>query len=76
MSLRDELAPVRTGYKSRADMWLEEQSAEFKAEFNDLLYDTTVGHSQLLRLCKRYGLQVEVGAFTTWRKNQWASKTN
>lgn len=76
MSLREELEPVRTGTTSRVDKWLESQNQDFRREFNELIHDYTVGHTQLLNLGKKYGLDIEVGAFSTWRKLQWASKTN
>lgn len=76
MSLREELTPVRTGTTSRVNKWLEGQTQEFKTEFNELVHDHTIGHTQLLNLAKKYELDIEVGAFSDWRKKQWASKTN
>lgn len=76
MSLRDELTPVRTGTTSRVTKWLDTQTTDFQHEFNDIVHDHSIGHTQLLNLAKRYGLDIEIGAFSTWRKLQWASKTN
>lgn len=76
MSLRDELAPVRTGYQSRIDLWLASQPQDFQTEFTELIYDQTIGHTQLLELAKKYGCDIQVGRFTEWRKQAWASKTN
>jgi hypothetical protein len=76
MSLRDELAPVRTGIHSRIDLWLETQPEDFKQEFNELLYDRSVGHTQLHVLSQSYGCPVQVGRFTEWRKKLWASRTS
>jgi hypothetical protein len=76
MSLRDELKPVRTGNKSRIEMWLETQPEAFSKEFNELLHDNTVGHTQLHVLSQKYGCPVKIGRFTEWRKSVWASKTS
>lgn len=76
VSLREELEPVRTGYRSRADIWLATKPQEFIEEFSELVQDVNVGSSQLQRLAVKHGLDIGIGAFTEWRKRQWASKTN
>lgn len=76
MSLRDELEPVRTGFKSRIKEWLDSQPETFRTEFIELVHDHTIGHTQLLELAKKYGCNIQVGRFTEWRKQTWASKTN
>lgn len=76
MSLRDELEPVRTGYKSRIDIWLDAQAEDFQTEFMELVHDHTIGHTQLLELAKKYGCDIQLGRFMEWRKQAWASKTN
>ena len=76
MSLRDELEPVRTGFRSRIEEWLNSQPESFQTEFDELVHDHTIGHTQLLELAKKYGCDIQVGRFTEWRKRAWASKTN
>ena len=76
MSLRDELIPVRAGYKSAIDEWFNEKDDKFREEFTELIHDHSVGHTQLHTLAKGYGLPVKTNAFTDWRKNKWASKTS
>lgn len=76
MSLRDELTPVRTGHQSRIHTWLHSQPENFRIEFDELVHDHTIGHTQLLELAKKYGCDIQVGRFTEWRKQTWASKTN
>lgn len=76
MSLRDELKPVRTGYQSRIDLWLSSQTQDFQTEFDELVHDHSIGHTQLLELAKKYGCDIQLGRFTEWRKQTWASKTN
>lgn len=76
MSLRDELQPVRTGVKSKIDSWVHAKDETFQVEFDELIQDRSIGHTQLLNLAKLHGLNIGAGAFTEWRKKQWASKTN
>jgi hypothetical protein len=73
MSLRDELEPPRSnGGKCSVDEFLNVQPD--RAEWDELLSDSTIQHSQIYRLLKKHGFPLTDQPVGRHRKGECACR--
>ena len=71
MSLSDDLQDipvVRTGYRPRADIWLESLNDEDRAAMHDALMNPAWPTLRLVRVAHKHGLRLSDSTFGKWRR--------